>query len=223
MPPVCMYKAPTAIPRYMGGRVEHPWVHARRVPRSGTTSCAIRARGQGGAAVLATVRPLGVQGGAGLGWAGRGPGGPTWPLGRWLRQFGGALVRDPDRHQAPATAPTGTRKKERAAGPGDMLVGAGGSTWAEPQPQHQHQHQPRRESQTAGAGAKSRPGALPPPAWEAVARTSEAATAAGHVPRPQPPSSGKSLGWAAGHNARTGPALRKPHATTKQSGRVRPF
>jgi hypothetical protein len=37
------------------------------------------------AAILAAVRPLGpVRSWAGR-WAGCGPGGPTWPLGRWVR------------------------------------------------------------------------------------------------------------------------------------------
>jgi hypothetical protein len=55
------------------------------------TSCAIRQRGQGQGAnyqLLAPVRvrPLGLGpvSSEELGWAGCGPGGPTWPLGRWV-------------------------------------------------------------------------------------------------------------------------------------------
>jgi hypothetical protein len=62
-----------------------------------------------------------------VGWAGCGPGGPTWPLGRWPL---GSVAGDPDRHRgwllcpSPVPAPAGRGLRPRvfsAHRPGPQL------------------------------------------------------------------------------------------------------
>jgi hypothetical protein len=58
------------------------------------TSCAIRGA-RGGGIGRRSRSPPGFR--EELGWAGCGPGGPTWPLGRWPLGSG-SVAGDPDRH-----------------------------------------------------------------------------------------------------------------------------
>jgi hypothetical protein len=87
------------------GRVAGGWPKPQCAVRSACDYDQLRdQRGQGpGGAVLATVRPLGPVSSEELGWAGCGPGGPTWPLGRWVRW---PVAPDPDRHRGWVLCPS---------------------------------------------------------------------------------------------------------------------
>jgi hypothetical protein len=100
-----------------------------RYPGSKPTSCAIRGARGGG---IGRCSPPGSS--EELGWAGCGPGGPTWPqLGRWVRW---PVTRDPDRHAGAgsgSSAPPPYRRLPAGAGAGarracSRLIGRGRSS-----------------------------------------------------------------------------------------------